>query len=55
MKRTIYGTTYPLRLPDPLFAKISKIAKSEKRTIAFMIRELVEQGLIRRAELEAQQ
>lgn len=48
--RAPQSITYPLRIPKPLFATVSKIAESEKRTIAYMIRELMEQGLIRREQ-----
>ena len=44
---------FRLRFPKPLLEKISKIAKDEDRTTAYMVRELVEQGLIRRAEVQA--
>jgi len=44
---------FRLRFPKPFLAKIKQIAKEEDRTTAYMVRELVEQGLIRRAELQA--
>jgi predicted DNA-binding protein len=36
---------FPLRMPIPLLEKIALIAKADKRTTAFMIRELVEESL----------
>lgn len=44
---------FRLRFPKPLLAKLTQIAKDEDRTTAYIVRELVEQGLIRRAELQA--
>ena len=43
------STVYPLRIPDPLLAKVAKVAEEEKRTSAYIIREFIEDGLERRA------
>lgn len=43
-----------VRIPKPLLEAIRKSALSDSRTVNFMARELIEQGLIRRAELEHQ-
>ena len=42
-------------MPKPLFDKVSKVAKDDRRTISFMVQELTEQGLIRRGQLDAKE
>ena len=52
--RAPQSDVFRIRIPRPLLKQIKEIAVAEKRTAAYMIRELVEQGMIRRAQLEAE-